>query len=102
MELTITDRLVLLQVLPKEGDIITIKIIKDLIDSLSFSEKELKDYSITIQDNAVNWDEKKAQNKKVEIGPKALSVIVSELEKLNSEKKLTIEHLPVYDKFLGE
>lgn len=41
MELTIIERLKLLEVLPKEGDLLTLKILRKLRESLSFSEDEL-------------------------------------------------------------
>lgn len=44
MELTILERIKLLEVLPKEGDLLTLKILRKLRESLSFSEDELKTF----------------------------------------------------------
>ena len=42
MELTYVERLKLLQALPPEGDLLTLKIVRKLRETLSFSEEDLK------------------------------------------------------------
>ena len=42
MKLSVFERLILLNVMPKEGDFTTLKIIRNLQEALSFSEEELK------------------------------------------------------------
>jgi len=46
MELTIAERFVLLNMLPQQGDITTVKIVRRLREALSFSEQEHVDYEI--------------------------------------------------------
>ncbi len=70
MKLQMRDRLVLLNILPAEGDITTIKIVHRLKMELAPSEKEVADYNIKQEKGQVIWDgmarEKKigAQEKK--------------------------------------
>lgn len=45
MELSIMERIKLLEVLPQQGDLLTLKILRKLRESLSFSEEELKTFS---------------------------------------------------------
>ena len=49
MKLAILERVKLLEVLPKEGDILTLKILRKLRESLSFSEAELKTFDTTYE-----------------------------------------------------
>lgn len=42
MELTSVERLKLLEILPPQGDILTLKIVRKLRETLSFNEEELK------------------------------------------------------------
>ena len=44
MELTVGERLILLSVLPEEGDFTTLKVVKDMRMNLSFTEEEHKEY----------------------------------------------------------
>jgi len=47
MELDIMERVKLLEALPSEGDLLTLKILRKLRESLSFSEAELKTFGAT-------------------------------------------------------
>lgn len=65
MELTILERLKLLEALPPQGDLLTLKIIRKLRESLSFSEEELRFIGATyeyacpiLDDNGVHCDSK--------------------------------------------
>ena len=99
------DRFVLLNILPPEGDIATIKIVHRLRQDLAPTEKEFKDYKITQNEGQVQWDdaiEKKRGPQEKNIGPKAFVMIEEAFEKLNKEKKLTEGHLDTYIRFCGD
>ena len=105
MKLTMRDRFVLLNILPPEGDIATIKIVHRLRQDLAPTEKEFKDYKITQNEGQVMWDdaiEKKKGPQEKNIGPKAFVMIEEAFEKLNKEKKLTEGHLDTYIRFCGD
>ena len=102
MKLQMRDRLVLLNILPAEGDILTIKVVHKLRMELAPSEKELKDYNIKQENGQIIWDdarEKKIGAQEKKIGPKAYSIIEEAFEKLSKEKKLNEGHLETYEKF---
>ena len=101
MNLQVGERLVLLSILPQEGDFTTLKIVRDLRESLSFSEEEHKTYGFKQEDNMVFWDKTKDTPKDVHIGEKATDIIVNAFKKLNEQKKLRIEHMELYEKFVG-
>ena len=99
------DRFVLLNILPPEGDIATIKIVHRLRQDLAPSEKEYKDYKIKSENNIIMWDdiiESKHSSKEIEIGAKAFVMVQEQFEKLDKEKKLTEGHLETFLKFAGD
>lgn len=100
MELQVGERLVLLSVLPQEGDFTTLKIVRELRESLSFTEDEHKTYDFKQEGNFVIWNKEKDVSKDVHIGEKANDIIVAALKKLNEEKKLRDEHFSLYEKFV--
>ena len=86
------DRFVLLNILPPEGNISTIKIVHRLRMDLAPTEKEFKDYKIVQQESQVQWDdamEQKRGPQEKKIGPKAYILIEEQFEKLDKDKKLT-------------
>ena len=105
MKLSMKDRFVLLNILPPEGGIATIKIVHRLRQDLAPTEKEFKDYKITQDEGQVRWDdamEKKRGAQEKKIGPKAFMLIEGAFEKLDKEKKLTEGHLETYCMFCSE
>jgi hypothetical protein len=101
MILSVFDRLILLNIMPKEGDITTIKIIRKLKDDLSFSEEDHKALEFKNENGNIMWKEEADISKEVEIGEKATDIIADALKKLNKEKKLTEQHVPLYERFIG-
>lgn len=102
-ELSVLERLTLLQALPREGNLVTIKIVRKLREDLSLSEEEIVAYKVVVRDEGgVQWSAEDAKTKEVEIGPAALTTIQKALKKLNDKEALREEHIAVYEKFVGE
>lgn len=100
MILSTFDRLILLNTLPKEGDITTLRIIRKLREDLSFSEEEHKALAFKQEGGKMMWQSEADKLKEVEVGDKAKEIIRNRLKELNEQKKLTEEHLPLYEKFV--
>jgi len=100
MELNIRERLMTIGLLPKETNYVTLKIIRDIENELSFSEKELAEYEIKVNDGTCTWNQDKVKDKKVTIGLAGLEIIRKELKKLDDENKLTKDHFSLCEKFL--
>lgn len=98
MKLKIAERIILQQILPKEGDIVSIRIIRDLQNALSFSEAEIKQFKIRQEDGRVHWNDD--AEKEIKIGNQALVIIVDALKKINETKKLDINLISIYEKFV--
>lgn len=105
MKLKIAERINLLSLMPTETNFVTLKVIRDLEEELSFSEKEIKDYEIETQvagqRTFTKWnDAGNDYEKNCKIGEKATDLIVEQLEKLDKENKLTNNHFTLYEKFV--
>jgi hypothetical protein len=101
MELSILERLVLLNSLPAQGDITTIKIVRKLREDLSFSEEEHKALNFKQEADRLLWNQDAIAMKDITLGEKALKVIRDALVSLNQKKELHADHLDVYEKFVG-
>ena len=101
MLLTVRERLILLSILPQEGDFLTLKVLRKLQENLGFSEDEFARYKFeNLADGRVKWDNAEEQDKEVELGRKATEIIVTALTKLNDQKKLKLEHYDLYGRFV--
>jgi hypothetical protein len=107
MELTVAERLLLLQILPREGNLTDIRILSTLRTDLSFDETELREWQIRnepLEDGriATKWDNAKAKPKAFEFGPRASEIVRAALTATEKAAKLTVESLPLYDRFFAE
>jgi hypothetical protein len=102
MILTIKERFLLLSALPREGDISTIRILRQLRESLSFSEGDHAAFGIKQVGDQIHWDSTVPQDTDVDIGPKAHVLVQEALKAMNKAKKLTEDFLPLWDKFSPE
>ena len=103
MKLNVRDRVILLSVLPREGDILSLKILRKLREDLSFSEDEqrLFEFKQDLERGQVSWDPKCTDaEKEVMIGVRGLEIVKEALEELNKQKKLHVDMLELYEKFV--
>ena len=100
MNLSELERLVVLKVLPKEGDYATLKILTNLRLSLSFTEEEIKAWEIAsdLSTGRTTWKVEGVAD--IPIGEKATDIIVAAFKKLDREKKLSVEDMSAFEKFI--
>ena len=109
VDLGLFNRLVALSLLPPEGSFATLKIVREMQMELAPTEEESKAAGIidnlltggVTVDPEKGWD--KVEDKEIVFGDIAKALIVSALEKLDKEEKLTQQHFDLYKWFvLGE
>ena len=106
-KLTIAERLALLNVLPTEGNLVTLRITRELQTNLSFSEEETKEWKIVTQQTKgaasgfVTWDSTfNKETKEIEIGDTAKGIIAEQLTLLEARKQLRMELIDLFEKFV--
>jgi len=97
--LNVGERLIVLSVLPREGSVVTLKLIRELISRLGITTEEFKDFEIVEAEGTVKWNLKGAVPIEFEFDDKELELIRKELRSLEHMDKLKMEMLPVYEKF---
>lgn len=99
MELTVLERLLLLEYLPKEGDYTTLKIVRRLREDLSFSEEEHQLLQFKQDAQSLRWTPGPPP-KEIAIGGKAHDTIVAALKGLDRQGKLRQDCLDLYERFV--
>ena len=97
MKLGVAERITLQGILPAEGDLITMRVLKDLKTRLGFTEDEIKHYNIQASNGQISW--KNGDEAEIEIGEVATGIINGVLKKLDQDKKISEQTLSLYDKF---
>jgi hypothetical protein len=102
MELTILERLLCLSILPLKGSVVSMKIVDELGKELSFTEDEMKKYSIKATDDGAGytWDNSfDGAVKVVEMAEYKTDIIKKALKGLDDKEEVTRELLPLFRKF---
>lgn len=102
MNLNVLERLLVLNLLPKEGTFTNLKLLRVARENLSFTEEENKALNFKQENDQIVWVNDAVGDKEVEIGEVVTTLIVAELKKLDSEEKLKDEFLSLYEKFITE
>ena len=104
-KLTILERITLNNILPPAGNFVTLGLVRKLREALSFSEEEHAEFGIVVDEASgqIHWkSEHAATESDIEIGEKMTDLVVSTLEKMNKEERLTDQHFSLYEKFVKE
>lgn len=107
MILTVFERANLLNILPREGDFRTLRMLRKLRESIALTEAEVERYKPSIAEGRMTWKthddagEPIPQETEVEVGELAVSVIRDRLIELDKTRKLREEHYTLYEKFVG-
>ena len=105
MELMVKERLQLLSVLPPAGDITTVRIVRELRESLSFTEAEHKEFEIvTVREDGLDktrWNAEKVRTVDIAMGEKAFDVIAAALKRASTAHKLPVEMIELYERFIA-
>lgn len=100
MLLSVRDRIILLQVLPRQGNVTNLRIIRDLEREMGFSEEETTALKLESSERGVKWDKSSEVDKEIAIGEVAAKLIHDAFVDLDKRNALSLEHLDVYDKFV--
>ena len=100
MLLTLKERIMAVQALPKEGDVFTQRVIRDLKSKLGLSDEDWRTYGVKNEGGRIVWDAKKDVGVEFNFGAKASELIKESLLELNKQKKISEDYLSLYDKFL--
>jgi hypothetical protein len=99
MLLSVIDRIMILglRTLPQFGNVITLRIVNDLLKTVGFTEEEINEWDITTNpDEArVTWSPSKVKEVEIDITPGMVKILVESMEKTN---ELPIQALPLYDR----
>lgn len=98
VKFSVLERLLVLNSLPSENDITTLKVVRKLKDQLGFNDEELKALNFRTDQSRTVWNNNVVKDKEYEIGDKSVEIIASALRSLNDQKKLTDSHISLYEK----
>ncbi len=112
MEFNIAERLRLLGIMPERGNLVTMKVIEELKEKLSFSEDEIVEIELVSESTDPNnpaavvykWNTEKGLThlKEIEIGEATRKIMQGVFEIMDKNSAFTPELLKIYQRFTFE
>lgn len=100
VKLNVLERIKLLTILPIEGNLLEMRVLRDLKAKLFFSEEEIREFGLRTQGERYTW--KKNESVEFEFTLGEMDIIKKALRGLNERKKVTEELISLYDIFQVE
>ena len=101
MLLNVTERTLLLnEILPKQGNLLTLRVVKELIEHLDFTMEEMAEAGFKQEGTQLRWDPSCPMTKEVPVSTAAAGVIVEQLNRLESAKQLTFGLMSLFERFV--
>jgi len=98
IELNVLERLALLSILPEQGNLTALRIIRKLREDLSFSEEENAALNFQIAEGQVRWNTDADTVKAITFGATALEFVLDQLRAKSEAGELRQDHLSLCDK----
>jgi len=98
-KLGVFERLHLLNIIPKKGNILEAKIIRGLIEKIEFTSDEIEKYQIVEKQGKVNWDMTMDTTRDIVISDAEEDIIKKAFKEIDTKKEMSLGLLKVYEKF---
>jgi hypothetical protein len=101
-KLNVGERLIILQILPKEGNFATLRLLRDLSAKIGLSAEELEEFEVKQEETKILWNTKGIEERPIELKTKEIELISKELKKMDKDRKLDFQHFSIFEKFVGD
>lgn len=98
IKLFIEERFRLQELLPVQGDMMTMMVAKDISAKTMFSQEEAKELGIKKAGVGYEWDGEKNTGKEIEFSEAELNLLRSEIDKRDKAKEIKLETLELCTK----
>ena len=89
MKLTIKDRLLINELYPKESNLISQILVKDINEKVNITQNDIDKYNIKPEKNGLTWNVKKDKGIEVGFTDKEIEFLKKQVERLDAESKIT-------------
>ena len=100
VKLDVGERMVVISILPKEGNFLTLRVLRTLVSRIGLTAEEIKEFEVVQEGDRIVWNQKGYELLEFDLADVELDMIKQELKKLDSENKLTQDMFSIYEKFI--
>lgn len=101
MQLTIKERLSLIQILPTQGSVSEMVDVYDLARELKLSDEEKGQINYIETSESIKWDTNKDPNKEINISKDQYKIIMNQIDILDKQKQIPLSMIELILKLKG-
>lgn len=100
MKLSIPERIMFNRLFPRESSMIEMSLVKDIGEKVKLSQDEIEKIGLKQENSILVWSGEKAKDmdKEIDFSNSELSFLKSQIDRLDREKKVTVELLGLCQK----
>lgn len=98
MKLNISERLILVNVVPERGNFETMSTVESLAEILYPSEKEVKEFNIVQGEDKISWNAKGSESIEIDLSELQLNFLIKQLETLSDQGHLNLQQYKLLKK----
>jgi hypothetical protein len=99
--LNCVERLVMLSIMPREGNFITLRMMRDIVARVGFSAAEIVEFGIEeLSDGRVRWTQDVPTERPFTFAEAEVNLIKKALKKMDEDEKLNADSVSLYEKFM--
>ena len=105
--LEIGERLALTSLLPKEGNFLTLRIVKSITEKVNLKDAEIKEWNVKAGESSpgvttFSWRQDTNTETEIEFSEAETDLLRKELNKLDHQNKLTFSNISAFEKFCSK
>jgi len=105
--LEIGERLALTSLLPKEGNFLTLRIVKSITEKVNLKDAEIKEWNVKAGESSpgvttFSWSQDTNTETEIEFSEAETDLLRKELNKLDHQNKLTFSNISAFEKFCSK
>ncbi|KKL60796.1 hypothetical protein LCGC14_2201740 [marine sediment metagenome] len=98
MQLSITDRINLLALMPDRGSLVVLRLLREFTAAVGFTEEEIEGANIKQDGSAYTWDDDGSITKEIEVGPALRDALIKRIETVGEAEEATDAMLSLHDR----
>lgn len=93
MKLYVKDRLLFQQLYPKESDLSTQILVRDIRNKVDIKQEDIEKYGVRSEGRAFQWNSEKDKGEEIEFSNAEIQLLKEQVRLLDQQKKVTPEIL---------
>ncbi len=90
MKLTVKDRIIIPELLPTQGGMVDMILVKSISDKVAITAKDVTDLDITQDGTTVTWNQSKDSGVEINFERSEIDLLKKQIKDLDDSKKITM------------